>query len=573
MAARRRHRQGARRPQGDAHPGGRRLPHHAHGPGALVAAQVPGRHPLLRARDPRGRQRRRARPHRGRRLARTALGPAVQPGAVAPEPRDPGRHGRHPVRRGRTGRGAHRAGPADPPRHAGQRRRRPRRSRHPRERHRRQRDLATPTPPHIRASTSTPPSAWSSPPPPGSSSPSPVSPPRDREGSRPTAPTSPASEGAPVSVGDLLGTVGTAEVRTPFAGMVVGFLAHSRRTRRRGRAHRLAARAGRRRVSPTGAVITGWGIGPARPRRHQRGPRGTTRHHRRMDRDALGHPRTTHRGHGVVVGHRGRAGGPSSAPRSPRTGRPARAGHMHPRPGRAGHLGRRAPRARTVGRRLRRQRGLCRVRLRAGRRPRRHQRRGGPAGPAHRRRLRVASHRSRRPGHGGALRRRRRGGRARGQRRGRPARGRPRGRRQRPRSSHLPPRWLHGHGGERGLPSRRADHGRVGHQRPRTGQAHARRHRPVRPPPGQPADHRGRRLPSGDPHGARGRRRRPDGEHLERLDPSGAGRRRRLGRLRPGDNVLMSGFGAGMAWASTVVRWTAEAPSVPVRPAAAKGAR
>ena len=29
-----------------------------------------------------------------------------------------------------------------------------------------------------------------------------------------------------VAVGDLLGTVGAAEVRTPFAGVVVGFLAH-----------------------------------------------------------------------------------------------------------------------------------------------------------------------------------------------------------------------------------------------------------------------------------------------------------------------------------------------------------
>jgi 3-oxoacyl-[acyl-carrier-protein] synthase-3 len=30
------------------------------------------------------------------------------------------------------------------------------------------------------------------------------------------------------------------------------------------------------------------------------------------------------------------------------------------------------------------------------------------------------------------------------------------------------------------------------------------------------------------------------------------------GRVRPGDHVLMSGFGAGMAWASTVIRWTAD---------------
>jgi len=36
----------------------------------------------------------------------------------------------------------------------------------------------------------------------------------------------PGTDGAPVSVGDLLGSVGAVEVRTPFAGMVVGFLAH-----------------------------------------------------------------------------------------------------------------------------------------------------------------------------------------------------------------------------------------------------------------------------------------------------------------------------------------------------------
>ncbi len=29
------------------------------------------------------------------------------------------------------------------------------------------------------------------------------------------------------------------------------------------------------------------------------------------------------------------------------------------------------------------------------------------------------------------------------------------------------------------------------------------------------------------------------------------------GRLRPGDHLLMSGFGAGMTWASSIVRWTA----------------
>ena len=45
------------------------------------------------------------------------------------------------------------------------------------------------------------------------------------------------------------------------------------------------------------------------------------------------------------------------------------------------------------------------------------------------------------------------------------------------------------------------------------------------------------------------------------------------GRLRPGDYVLMSGFGAGMAWASTVMRWATEAPSSTPPPAAARSAR
>ncbi len=30
------------------------------------------------------------------------------------------------------------------------------------------------------------------------------------------------------------------------------------------------------------------------------------------------------------------------------------------------------------------------------------------------------------------------------------------------------------------------------------------------------------------------------------------------GRLRSGDHVLMSGFGAGMTWASTIIRWTVD---------------
>jgi 3-oxoacyl-[acyl-carrier-protein] synthase-3 len=34
------------------------------------------------------------------------------------------------------------------------------------------------------------------------------------------------------------------------------------------------------------------------------------------------------------------------------------------------------------------------------------------------------------------------------------------------------------------------------------------------------------------------------------------------GRLRPGDHVLMSGFGAGMTWASTVIRWTVDTTGI-----------
>jgi 3-oxoacyl-[acyl-carrier-protein] synthase-3 len=35
------------------------------------------------------------------------------------------------------------------------------------------------------------------------------------------------------------------------------------------------------------------------------------------------------------------------------------------------------------------------------------------------------------------------------------------------------------------------------------------------------------------------------------------------GRVGPGDNVLMTGFGAGMAWASVVLRWSADTSTAP----------
>ena len=67
-----------------------------------------------------------------------------------------------------------------------------------------------------------------------------------------------------------------------------------------------------------------------------------------------------------------------------------------------------------------------------------------------------------------------------------------------------------------------------------------------------------------------------NGEHVERLDPPRPTEAAQQRRLAPGDRVLLSGFGAGMAWASAVVRWDAgvarrhdhrrSAESVPAQP-------
>ena len=130
VAAGRRAGQGARRPQGAAHPGLGRLPHPADaaGPGPPAEGARRGRVPLPRG--PGGGQRRRPGPHRPGRVARPAVGPAVQPGPVAPDPRDARRPGRHRPRRARARRGAHRAGPAHHPRRPGAGGRRARRPRH-----------------------------------------------------------------------------------------------------------------------------------------------------------------------------------------------------------------------------------------------------------------------------------------------------------------------------------------------------------------------------------------------------------------------------------------------------------
>ena len=46
------------------------------------------------------------------------------------------------------------------------------------------------------------------------------------------------------------------------------------------------------------------------------------------------------------------------------------------------------------------------------------------------------------------------------------------------------------------------------------------------------------------------------GQHLGRLDPARARAAADAGRLADGDLVLLSGFGAGMTWASaSIIRW------------------
>ncbi len=272
---------------------------------------------------------------------------------------------------------------------------------------------------------------------------------------------------------------------------------------------------------------------PARQRRHQRRPRGAPRHHRRVDRDALGHPRAAHRGHGVVAGHRRRPPGPrarrawrrprstsSCWPRAPPTwpSRPPRQPcTMHWACREAPSTStRRAPGSST---RWSPPTGA----VSAGR---------GPSGPAHRRRLRVAltdpDDRATAvlfaDGAGAVV--------LEAERRGRPARRRPRRRRQRPRSSRPVPMAATWSWREKRCSA--APCGSRSNRPPtrwRAGQAHAPTTSPCSSPTrptcasSKPPPHR-----LGHPHGPRGGGRRPDGQHLERLGPPGACRR---GRCRP----------------------------------------
>ena len=538
-------------------------------------------HAVQRARGARGRQRRRPGPHRGRGLAGAALGPAVQPGPLAPEPRDPRRHG-DDGRSSRSGPAA--CSPAWPgapcPTRGPWRWPRPTTSTRwwtpsPGAR------PGTPSPPPTKASTSTPPSGWSSRPRPASSSPSPAS---ARAGPGNGGPGADGGRRAgrdpararPVAVGDLLGTVGTAEVRTPFAGTGRGLPRPPRRTGRRPGEPvawlRVPGRADA--VSPAGAVITGWGTRPAptpsSPTRDLEARLDTT------DEWIVERSGIRERRIGGTVGvarHRGRPGrarrGPASAPGDDR---PARAGHHHARPGRAGHLGRGPPRPRASRRRLRRQRRLRRASSTRWSWP------TARSPPGHDRVLVIGADCLSRitdpddratavlfaDGAGAVVLE------ATDARR-RLLAVRPRRRRQRPRPAHLRARRHHADGGQRGLPARRAHHRRLGHRAPWSGPSS----RPTTSPcssPTRPTCASSRPPPraSGIPMDRTAVVARPHRQHLDgvrsrwrwprRPTPAGS---------RPGDLVLLSGFGAGMTWASAVLRWAGPGGMTrcPARPA------
>ena len=215
-----------------------------------------------------------------------------------------------------------------------------------------------------------------------------------------------------------------------------------------------------------GAVITGWGT--ALPQgAHQPRSRADGRDVRRVDRRTDRHPpaprRRHHHRHVDRVGSR-RA---RHVGRRPPRDRCAGAGHDDTRHA-MGYGRHRAERARPALRRVRRQRGVLGFRLRASHRAR-HDRHGRPQGVADRHRLVVANHRLGGPQHRGVVRRRIGCRGARSRRRPWPAPRVGSRRRRLARSVAVGRgRWVHPHGGQRGLPSRRAHHGRLGDQVDRT---------------------------------------------------------------------------------------------------------
>ncbi len=198
-------------------------------------------------------------------------------------------------------------------------------------------------------------------------------------------------------------------------------------------------------------------------------------------------PRRRHHGRSVDRGRPRRA---RHVGRRSRRDRRAGARNDHARHS-MGQRRRRPERARSSLRCLRRQRGVLGLRVRARHRPR-DDRHGCPQGAAHRHRLAVADRRLGRPQHGDPVRRRFRRSRARS---GRGARavallGSRRRRLARP-SAVGRCRRVHPDGGQRGLPTCRPDHGRLGHQVAEPRRAHRRRHLARRASPGQHPHHPG----------------------------------------------------------------------------------
>ncbi len=165
--------------------------------------------------------------------------------------------------------------------------------------------------------------------------------------------------------------------------------------------------------------------------------------------------------------------------------------------------------------------------------------------------------RPRRPEDRGAVRRRRRRGRGLrgGHRLGRrPDRARGR-RRARRRDLRHPRRLEDPHGRPRDLQARRhaahRDHG----ARVRARGRGARRHRPVRLPPGQRAHHPRRRPAARPARGARRRLHRRHGNTSAASIPLALSLLRQDDRLRPGPRVLVAAFGAGFMWGAGLLEW------------------
>ena len=123
-------------------------------------------------------------------------------------------------------------------------------------------------------------------------------------------------------------------------------------------------------------------------------------------------------------------------------------------------------------------------------------------------------------------------------------------------------RRLHPHGRQRGLPARRAHHGRLGHQVAGSRRFHGRRHLAGHSASGQRPHHQG---------GVRAAGHRPDRSAVTVLDETGNTSSASVplaladaldnGRVKEGDLLLLVGFGGGMTAASAVLRWGGGAPA------------